>query len=427
MRALNACVAAILMSSVLLAPMGALHAETVLLRNGVIHTEGAQGTIEGGSILLVDGVVTAMGVDVVAPERATIIDLKGHAVTPALFGGVGHLGVIEVEQEHTTEDSTLHLGKMHPEFDPLFAFNPDSIPVEVSRVEGIGFAVLEPGATGARRGGLGSSVIAGLASVVRLDGRNNSSLKALSVRLGESAQSLAGDSRAGAYLLLSQAFEEARDPKVAASHEQQLLTPAGRRVLQSVLAGQKPVLFSVDRAADIRTVVEFSQREKLQAVVVGGSEAWRVAPLLASARIPVILDPLDDLPESFDRIGSTLENAARLHRAGVAIAFSLRADSPHMERKLRQAAGNAVAHGLPWDVALAALTREPARIFHATHEYGSIATGRVANLVVWSGDPLEVTSLVEASWLNGQRISLQTRQTALRDRYLEKVRSGTAR
>lgn len=428
MRPLIRSCAAALVGGVLVVSGSSVSADTVLLRDGVIHTESARGTIEHGSVLIVDGVVKAIGTDLTSPDPlTTVVDLKGRPVTPALFGGVGHLGVIEVEQEHTTEDSTLHLGRMHPEFDPSLAFNPDSIPVEVSRVEGIGFAVLEPGADGARRGGAGSAVIAGLASVVRLDGRSAYPLKALSVRVGESAQSLAGDSRAAAYMLLSQAFEEAREPKGGATHEDRLLTPAGRRALQPFITGQRPVLFSVDRAADIRTVVEFSQREKLQAIIVGGSEAWRVASLLASAKIPVILDPLDDLPESFDRIGSTLENAARLHRAGVAIAFSLRADAPHMERKLRQAAGNAVAHGLPWDAALNALTHAPANMFHAGAEFGSIEPGHAANLVVWTGDPLEVTSLVEASWLDGRRVSLSTRQTALRDRYFEKVRAGTAR
>jgi imidazolonepropionase-like amidohydrolase len=187
------------------------------------------------------------------------------------------------------------------------------------------------------------------------------------------------------------------------------------------------VRFAVDRAADIRAVVEFADKEKLKAVIFGGAEAWRVAPLLAHAQVPVVLNPLDDLPEQFDQIGATLENAKRLNAAGVAVAFSLRQPAPHDIRKLRQAAGNAVAHGLPWDAALAALTSVPAKVFRAAGEFGSLEVGRPANLVVWSGDPLEVTSLVDAEWLDGQRQSLRTRQTELRDRYLAKVRAGAAR
>ncbi len=399
----------------------------VLLRNGVIHTQGPKGTLDGGSVLIVGGRVTAVGRDLTAPAGAEVIDLKGRVVTPALFGGVGLLGVSEVSGEPSTNDGALKLGQMRPEFDPALAFNADSMPVGVARVEGVGFALLAPDAAPGRKGGPGSSIIAGLASVVRLDGRRPRAPVALAVSVGYEAESLAGESRAAAYMLLAQALEEARGPAAPASFEQRLLTPAGRRVLKSFVAEQKPVLFEVDRAADIRTAVEFAEREKLKAVVVGGAEAWRVAPLLAHAQVPVVIDPLDDLPEQFDQIGATLENAARLHAAGVTVAFSLRSVEPNDIRKLRQAAGNAVAHGLPWDAALAAITSVPARVFRAAGEFGSIEVGRPANLVVWSGDPLEVTSLVEASWLDGHRQSLRTRQTELRDRYLAKLRAGTAR
>jgi imidazolonepropionase-like amidohydrolase len=399
----------------------------VLLKNGVIHTEGARGTLDGGSVLIVGGRVTAVGRDLAAPAGAEVIDLKGRPVTPALFGGVGRLGVSEVELEASTNDGTLKLGQMRPEFDLSLAFNPDSMPVGVARVEGIGFALLAPGAEPGRKGAPGSSILAGLGSVVRLDGRRPRPPVALAVSVGEDAGPLAGESRAAAYMLLAQALEEVRAPAALAAGEQRLLTPAGRRVLKSFLAEQRPVIFAVDRAADIRTVLEFAEREKLKAVVLGGAEAWRVAPLLAHAQVPVVIDPLDDLPEQFDQIGATLENAARLHAAGVAVAFSLRSPAPHDIRKLRQAAGNAVAHGLPWDAALAALTSVPARVFRAAGEFGSIEAGRPANLVVWSGDPLEVTSVVDASWLDGHRQSLRTRQTELRDRYLAKLRAGAAR
>jgi imidazolonepropionase-like amidohydrolase len=419
--------AALVCASALATSAASAAPAAVLLKNGAIHTEGARGTLEGGSVLIVGGRVTAIGRDLVAPAGAEVIDLKGRPVTPALFGGVGQLGVTEIELEASTNDGTLKLGQMRPEFDLSLAFNPDSVPVGVARVEGIGFALLAPGAEPGRKGAPGSSIIAGLGSVVRLDGRRPRAPVALAVSVGEDAGPLAGESRAAAYMLLAQALEEARAPAALAAGEQRLLTPAGRRVLKSFLAEQKPVVFAVDRAADIRTAVEFAQREKLKAVVYGGAEAWRVAPLLARAQVPVVIDPLDDLPEQFDQIGATLENAARLHAAGVAVVFSRRSAAPHDARKLRQAAGNAVAHGLPWDAALAALTSAPARVFRAAGEFGSIEAGRPANLVVWSGDPLEVSSVVDASWLDGHRQSLRTRQTELRDRYLAKVRAGTAR
>ena len=418
---------ALLMAAMALLGAGPATAATVLLRNGVIHTESARGTLTNASVLIAGGKVTAIGPSIAAPAGATVIDLHGRPVTPALFGGVGSLGVLEVTEESSTIDSVLKLGQMRPEFEAALAFNPDSVPVAVSRAEGIGFAVVAPAAEAGRRGAPGSSVVPGLASVVRLDGRAPRGPVALSFVLGSDGAALAGQSRAAAYMLLSQALEEARNPAAATSNDAHLLTPAGRRVLKSFVVEQKPILVAADRAADIRTAVEFAQREKLKIIIQGGAEAWRVAALLRKADVAVVLDPLDDLPATFDSIGATLDNAARLHAAGVTIAFSLRDPDPHNIRKLRNVAGIAVAHGLPWDAALSAITSVPARLFRATSEYGSIEVGKPANLVVWSGDPLEVTSLADAAWLDGERQTLRSRQTELRDRYLAKVKAGTAR
>jgi imidazolonepropionase-like amidohydrolase len=187
------------------------------------------------------------------------------------------------------------------------------------------------------------------------------------------------------------------------------------------------IVFDVDRASDIRQVISFAKREKLHLVIKGATEAWRVAPELAAAQVPVLLNPLDDLPESFDAVGATLENAARLQHAGVKIAFTFDDPAPHNIRRLRQAAGIAVAHGLPWEDALAAITRNPAEIFGVTAANGSLARGRPADLVLWSGDPLEVTTLADRVFIQGVAQSMQSRQTELRDRYLLKLRAKAAR
>jgi imidazolonepropionase-like amidohydrolase len=419
---------AALAAALLLAGAAAAQAApAVLLHNGVIHTESARGTLRQASVLIADGRIVAVGAELTAPAGATTLELNGRPVTPALFGGISHLGVSEVSAEARTNDAVLKSGQMRPEFDPALAFNPDSVAIAVSRADGIGFAVLAPGAEPAARGAAGSSIVAGLASVVRLDGRAPRPPAALEVLLGAESGALAGDSRAASYMLLAEALEEARNPAAATTTDVRLLTPAGRRVLKGVVAEQKPLLVGVDRAADIRAALEFAAREKLRLIVHGGAEAWRVAALLKRADVPVILDPLDDLPMSFDQVGATLDNAARLNAAGVTVAFSLRSSEPHNIRKLRQAAGIAVAHGMPWPAALAAVTSVPAQLFRASAEFGSIEPGKPANLVVWSGDPLEVTSLAEAAWLGGERMTLRSRQTELRDRYLPKVRAGTAR
>jgi imidazolonepropionase-like amidohydrolase len=162
-------------------------------------------------------------------------------------------------------------------------------------------------------------------------------------------------------------------------------------------------------------------------VIAGATEGWRVARELAQAGVPVLLDPLQNLPGSFDTIGARLDNAALLHRAGVRIAFTQSEAGSHNARTIRQAAGNAVAHGLPWDAALAALTANPAEIFGIAAERGRIAVGQVADIVLWSGDPLEVTTVAEDVIIAGRAIEMRSRQTELRERYLPRLRNRAAR
>jgi N-acyl-D-aspartate/D-glutamate deacylase len=259
----------------------------------------------------------------------------------------------------------------------------------------------------------GEAVVAGQGAVARLDGRPDAIVPASRTLF---AKLKAGVSRAGQFMLLEQATREAKPTPQMRDADFRLLTPTGREVLARYLAGGR-IAFSVDRATDIRQALAFAQKQGARPVVLGGAQAWQVAAMLAEARVPVVLDPLVDLPDSFDQLGATLENAARLHRAGVRIAFTNLNDSTHNARKVRQAAGVAVANGLPWDAALAALTANPAEIFGLGAEYGRIAPGFVADLVLWSGDPLEVTTVAEQVWIDGRPQSMRSRQTELRDRY----------
>jgi hypothetical protein len=348
-------------------------------------------------------------------------------VTPGLFGGISHLGVEEIGLEASVDDYSLKLGSMRPEFDVTQAFNPDSAVLPVARVAGITFAVVSPSAEPGGKGTPGGTLIAGQGGIARLDGHLDAKTHALFIDVGGDASALSGGSRAAQFMLLDQAIGEVRAPKALLPNDQRLLTPAGREVLKGYLAGSGLVVFDVDRASDIRQVVALAKRENLRAVIKGGQEAWRVAAELAAARIPVVLNPLDDLPESFDVVGASLENAARLNQAGVKIAFSLDDPQPHNIRKVRQTAGVAVAHGLPHEAALAALTSNPAEIFGVAARNGALARGRPADLVLWSGDPLEVTSLAERVFIEGRSQPMQSRQTQLRDRYLEKLRAHAAR
>jgi catechol 2,3-dioxygenase-like lactoylglutathione lyase family enzyme len=229
---------------------------------------------------------------------------------------------------------------------------------------------------------------------------------------------LSGGSRAAQWMLLDQAVRESRTPAVLAADP--LLTPAGRETLARYLGGGR-VAFYVDRAADIRRTLAFARANGMQALIVGGVEAWVVAGELARADVPVLLDALANLPGDFDQLGARLDNAAKLHTAGVRIAFSQSGDATHNARKIRQHAGNAVAHGLPWDAALAALTANPAEIFGVGASRGRIAVGLDADLVLWSGDPLEVTTFADQVWIGGRAVEMRSRQTDLRDRYLQRA------
>jgi hypothetical protein len=401
-------------------------ATTILIRGATVHTLTSAGVLEDTDILIRDGRIAELGTHLGVPAEGEIIEAHGRPVTPGFFGGAARLGIEEIGLESTVDDYALKLGSMRPEFDVTPAFDPDSVLLGVARLGGVTFVQLAPSAEPGGKSGPGGTIIAGQGAIVRLDG-SVAPPRALFIEMGGAANALSGGSRAAQLMLLDQAIIEVRSPKLLLANDARLLTPAGRQVLGQYLAGHGRVVFDVDRASDIREVIGFAERTHVRAVIRGGDEAWRVGAQLAAADIPVLLDPLADLPESFDSVGATLENAARLERAGVKIAFSFTDPDAHNVRKLRQGAGIAVAHGLPWESALAALTRNPAQIFGVGDRNGSIERGRPADLVLWSADPLEVTTLADEVFVQGTRQSMRSRQTELRDRYLPKLRSNAAR
>ena len=206
-----------------------------------------------------------------------------------------------------------------------------------------------------------------------------------------------------------------------------LLTPAGRTTLAKYFGGGGRVMVRIQRASDIARLLRWAKARDVRIALVGASEAWKVAPQLAAANVPVFVDALANLPADFDELGATLENAARLLAAGVKVSFVQSGDASHNARKIRQLAGNAVANGLPWDAALAGLTTVPANALGLGAEIGStIAIGQRADLVLWSGDPLDVANIARQVWLDGRAIPMRSRQTELRDRYLHPASSPEA-
>ena len=394
---------------------GTASAQDLLIRNATVHTAGTRGTLKNSDVLVQGGIIRAVGAKLLAPPGVNIFDANGKDLTPGLFAGFSDIGLEEVSAEKSTVDSAIELAgtgvpQTRPEFDVTIAYNPASMVIPVARMGGLTFTALSANS--------GGSLIAGQGGTVRLDGNPSAAMTGpglLFINLGAGADGMSGGSRAGQYMLLDQAMRESRG-QAPYDSPYALLTPAGRETLARYLAGGR-VVFNVDRAADIRQLLAFCRRHSLPVLITGGAEAWKVATELKAANATVFIDALQNLPSGFDQLGSRLDNAALLVRAGVKLAL-LSPDTTHNARKIRQAAGNAVSNGLPWEDGLAAITRVPAQALGVGDMVGRIDVGLEADLALWDGDPLEVTSLAETVWMHGVSIPMRSRQTQLRDRYL---------
>lgn len=397
-------------------------AQDVLIRSATVYTGVAVEPLRDTDVMLSGGVITAIGTALPA-GNATVVDADGRALTAGLFGGLSGLGIEDVSGESSTVDHALALNAnsqsapigplLRPEFDVTRAYNPYSAAIGVNRAAGITWSVLAPGVAS------GSGFITGQGAAVRFDGSHDAAVDgshSLFIRFGSRAARLSGGSRAAQYMLLEQAIDEARTAPLDSDNA--LLTKAGRAVMLRY-ADQGRVVAHVERAADILQVLRMAREAGFKPVIAGGAEAWRVAAELARQDVPVLLDSLVNLPGSFDQLAARADNAARLHAAGVRVGFTQSGDATHNARKVRQLAGNAVANGLPWHAALAGLTTVPAQAFGLAAHHGDIVVGKRADLVLWSGDPLEVTTVAEQVWMAGTAVSMQSRQTRLRDRYME--------
>jgi imidazolonepropionase-like amidohydrolase len=243
---------------------------------------------------------------------------------------------------------------------------------------------------------------------------------AMVAALGEAGASVAGGSRATAILRLREILDDARDYGVnkaaynAAQRRDYARSRLDLEALQPVLKGQIPLAVQANRASDLLAAMRLADEFKLRLVLIGAAEGWMVAEQLARARVPVVLKALTDIP-TFDSLGATLENAARLSRAGVVVALA--SFDTQNSRNLRQEAGNAIANGMDRDAALQAVTLAPARLWGVADRVGSIEVGKDADLVLWSGDPFELTGGAERVFIKGVEVPRDTRQRALLNKY----------
>ena len=393
---------------------------------GKVHTVGPQGTIENATVLIVDGRIAAVGSDISVPPGAKTIDAKGKIVTPGLFSPFGQLGLVEVGFSAGPLDYAQRGTQFTAGFDVADAYNPRSTLIPVNRIEGVTRAVVAPTPGYPDENGSGH-ILAGLAAIVNLGDHNVLDQRgaAMVVVLGEGGSYFAGGTRTAAWLTLRNSLDEAidyreyKDDFERGMRRDYVHSMNDLEALQGVINGNTPIIVSVGRASDIEVLIDFVDEYSVTAIIIGGSEAWMLADELAAASIAVIVGPSANLPGSFDDINARFGSASILVAAGVKVAIADSDSQTHNARNMTQSAGIAVANGLDWDAALRAITLTPAEIYGMAATTGSIETGKAADVVIWPGDPLELTNYPEAVFINGEAIPMVSRQTLLRDRYLQ--------
>jgi imidazolonepropionase-like amidohydrolase len=322
--------------------------------------------------------------------------------------------------------------------------NPSSVQVPIARLTGVTRAAITPLVgrlklgvdehdTHTLQGGEGGgsrdpALFAGQAALVRLDAGNTDPVfkakAAVALDLGEAGADHAGGSRGATIVLTKSALDDARNfAKNRAAYDRGStrgygLSRVDLEALIPVVERKTPLLVRVSRAADIRQTLRLAKEENIRLILEGVEEGWLVADELAKSGTPVLIDPTADLPKSFEALASRLDNATRLHKAGVLIAINGNRNYNSV-RPSRINAGTAVAYGLPYEAALAAITLNPARIWGIADKVGSIEVGKEADLVIWSGDPLETTSYPTSVLIAGVEQPPNSRRQELRDRYMQ--------
>ena len=399
----------------------AAQADTIAVTNAHIQTMGSAGEIDNGTVVIKNGRIAAVGRNVAVPNDARVVDAKGSLVTPGVFVTGTNIGVVEIDLVSQTNDSATKSPDISAAFDVQYGVDPNSTVIPVARQAGVTHALVTPGYDG---DGSRDLLFAGQAAVLSLADSINPVMRAkaaMMIELGEGGAARAGGARGASILALKADLEDVRwfmrnrgNYNTGAARDLRL-SRLDLQALVPVVQGKMPLLVKVHRASDIRAVLKLAREERLRIILTGAEEGWMLAGELARANVPVLLAPQANLPDRFETLGASMENAARLNQAGVTIAFSN--GDGHRVREVRYDAGNAVAHGLPYKAALAALTINPARIFNVANTTGSIERGKSADLVIWTGDPLEPSTQAQTVIIGGIEQPLDTRAQDLARRY----------
>ncbi len=390
-------------------------AQSLVIKSQKIVTNTNAGQIQGGVLVIKDGKIISIDQNRDA-SGDKIIAGKTLWVTPGIFAAYSTLGLVEVSGESTTNHIKSANKTATVRIRAADSFNPKTSPVAETRIAGITHAAVVPGSR--------SDIFGGQGMVVSTSGEFNSALNPSAfIYINYSGYSRkTGDTKGAAMAFLRDALDDAANynSRFTSPTDGNALKRADAQALRPAIRGRMPLMISADQAIDLVNLISLKQSyPRLNIIIVGAAEGWMVADKLAKANIGVIIDPLENLPYSFDSLGSRLDNAKILHDAGVKTAFMTRSGvggTAHNLRLTPQHAGNAVAAGLSWEQAFKAVTLTPATMM-GYPGLGQLKPGQTANLVIWNGDPLEVTSAVVAVIIDGKTQSMESRQTKLRDRY----------
>jgi len=356
-----------------------------------------------------DGKIQMVGAELQAPANARAMSGEGQWVTSGMFAPLTSLGLVEIGAESSTDDRRAEDAKTSVSDMASDGFNPQSPIIDNTRVSGVTHAAVI--------GSASQNIFAGTGFIANMSGEFDSVEKDsafIYVQLGSRGGKLAGGSRPAAISQLKNALADAKT-RMNSPDDGDALSRRDAAALGKAARGQMLMIVSANRASDLLRIVKLRDEFGLDVIIAGGAEAWMVAEELKAAKMRLIIDPIANLPGSFDTVGARIDNPKILSDGGVDFAFmSFSESTSHNVRILNQHAGNAVANGLSWEAAMTAVTSTPAKWFGV--DIGDAQQGS-DTFVVWDGDPLQVTSAPLMIVINGEEQSLESRQRELRDRY----------
>ncbi len=428
---------ALLLSLLVALPLLAGEKDSFLLRNATVYTVSGP-KIANGSVLVIDGKIAEVGARVNPRGKVRVIDAKGLNVYPGLIDAGTVVGIAEVSSVRETAD-TGEVGKFNPQLRTSVVVNPESDHIPVTRANGITNVVLLPGGSGGGRFGSNEpSYITGQASLMHLDGWTWEEMlvthaaamqldlpsiqvsrfnpQSMQVERGNYQESKRNQERGlmeiRAFFEEARRYQTAKQAKAADFH-----TDLKFEAMLPVLEGKLPLMIPAVRERDIRDAIEFSDKEKVKIVLSGVRKPGDMLETIAKKKIPVVLPSPYSAPlEEDDAYDSTYTLASELQKAGVKFAFG--SFGAQFARNLPYEAGQSIAFGLPYDEGLKAVTLNAAEILGVSDRLGSIDAGKIANLIVTDGDPLDIRTQVKMMFVKGQSVDLESKHTRLWKKYL---------